>query len=409
MTVLAVVSLVAAASGRRAERSMVPSQKAAVDAWAELVTDPEPRGPGTAAIVEIDGRRFVVDVFGGRGRRLRALLAGDRVRLAGRIGPLPVERARRLAYRHVVGRLDIEVIGDRAPQRPAARAANRLRALLADGAVSMPPVERSLFAGLVIGDDRDEPAELVDAFRRSGLSHLTAVSGQNIGFLLIAAAPLLRRLRPVARWAATLGLIGWFALLTRFEPSIMRAGAMAVLSATTFWRGWRASPLRLLSLAVAALTIYDPLLVTSVGWWLSVGATAGIAVLAPRLADRIAGPRWIAEPIAVSLAAQVGVLPAELLVFGRVPLVGLPANLLAGPPAGFVMIWGIPAALASALVPAIGAVLQWPCLIATRWVIAVARLASAADPDWPPWVSGLVQVLLIIFVCYLPRRRIERQ
>ena len=78
---------------------------------------------------------------------------------------------------------------------------------------------------------------MVDAFRASGLSHLTAVSGENVAFVLAAASPLLRRLRPWWRWAATLGLIGWFMTLTRFEPSVLRAGVMAMLASSAFVLG----------------------------------------------------------------------------------------------------------------------------------------------------------------------------
>jgi competence protein ComEC len=264
-----------------------------------------------------------------------------------------------------------------------------------------------LFLGLVIGDDRAEPADLVADFRRTGLSHLTAVSGQNIGFLLIAFRPLLTRLRPRWRWIATVGLIGWFALLTRFEPSVLRAGVMAVLAATVFWRGWQASPLRLLAITVIGLTLIDPLISRSIGWWLSAGATAGIALLARPLAERLPGPRWLAEPTAASLAAQIGVMPVGLLVFHRLPLLGLVANLLAGAPAGFVMVWGIPAALVGGALPWLAPLIQFPSLITTRWVLVVARVMAAAEPDTPIWVAGIGHLLLVA-VPFVRRARATR-
>ena len=63
------------------------------------------------------------------------------------------------------------------------------------GAAPLDPRARSLFTGLVIGDDREQPADLADAFRGAGLTHLLAVSGQNVAFALALAGPLLRRLR----------------------------------------------------------------------------------------------------------------------------------------------------------------------------------------------------------------------
>ena len=73
------------------------------------------------------------------------------------------------------------------------------------GTSSLPPTDAALARGLIIGDDRDQPPAMIDRFRRSGLSHLTAVSGQNVALVLAAAGPLLRRARPGVRLAATLG------------------------------------------------------------------------------------------------------------------------------------------------------------------------------------------------------------
>ena len=91
---------------------------------------------------------------------------------------------------------------------------------------ALPICRRALLAGLVLGDDRDQPAVLRDAFSAVGLTHLLAVSGQNVAFVLAAAGPLLRRLRLGPRLAAVLVLLAFFALVTRFEPSVLRAAVM---------------------------------------------------------------------------------------------------------------------------------------------------------------------------------------
>ena len=62
---------------------------------------------------------------------------------------------------------------------------------------------RSL-AGFLLGDTRGIPADVIDDYRDSGLSHLLAVSGANVAFVLVVFAPLLRRLSLVRRTAAAL-------------------------------------------------------------------------------------------------------------------------------------------------------------------------------------------------------------
>ncbi len=403
--IIVLVVLIGGAAVVRADSAWAGAEPRAVGAfegWATVVGDPQPYPSSTRVVLTVDGERFEHWVRG-RARRIRVAewQAGDRVLVRGERSPLDAERAGRVAWQHVVGEIEIDWVADVADGGPMARASNRVRDVIERGASILPADDAALFRGLVIGDDRDQPQEMIDRFRASGLSHLTAVSGQNVAFVLAAAAPLLRRLRPGLRWAATVGLIGWFVALTRFEPSIMRAGAMAVLSATAFVLGRERAPARLLAVAVTGLLLVDPLLVGSVGFWLSVGATGGVTVVGPWLAARLrlAGP--LALPLGVTLGAQVGVAVPALMVFGRMPLVGVPANLLAVPVAGAVMLYGLPASLLAGAVPPLAPVLMFPCRLGVRWVDLVSRLGERVEPGgdatWAGWavVLGAVGLLAV--------------
>ncbi|HEY4333702.1 MAG TPA: ComEC/Rec2 family competence protein, partial [Ilumatobacteraceae bacterium] len=321
-------------------RDVVPRHIGPYAGTACLVGDPQPIDGAVTAVFELDHERFEVWTGGAIGQRLDDHLSGECVWISGTRRALHGTSAHRAALRHVVGGLDIEAYGDWSQGSTIDRASNRVRRTFAAGSAQLRAPDDALFAGLVIGDDRNEPAAMVDQFRASGLSHLTAVSGQNVAFVLAAAAPLLKRLRSWLRWAGTLAVIAWFAALTRFEPSVLRASVMAAIAATGFVLGREKPPARVLLLAVGGLVLIDPFLVWSVGFWLSVGATAGVALLATPLAGYVPGPRWLAEPAAVSLAAQAGIAPISLLVFGTMPIVAVPANLLAVPVAGFVMLYG---------------------------------------------------------------------
>src|SRR5262245_26855328 len=163
-------------------------------------------------------------------------------------------------------------------------------------------------------------------------------------------------------------------MLTRFEPSILRAGAMAALSATAFVLGRERHPARLLCIAVIALLLIDPLLARSVGFWLSTGATAGVTTVGPWLANRLRVLELLAAPVAITLGAQAGVLVPAMIVFGHVPLVSVPANVLAGPVAGSVMLYGLPAGLLTGIVPSMAPVMMLPCQLGVRWIDVVAAL-----------------------------------
>ncbi len=375
----------------------VPRHIGASSGWATVVGDPAPFGRGLRVTIEVDGERFDAWVYGSPRRRLVDRQAGELVFVQG-TRRLMTSNARRAQIRHVVGEFSIAVVGDWVDGSPLYRTSSRVRTSLRRVAEStVGGDDAALFTGLVIGDDAREPVDMVAAFRASGLSHLTAVSGENVAFVVAAASPLLRRLRPWWRWAATLGLIGWFMMLTRFEPSVLRAGVMAMLGSSSFVLGRQQSVVRLLACTVAVLVLVDPMLVWSVGFWLSTGATAGVCVAAPRLAEWLPGPRWLRVPMSVTLGAQAGVALPSWLVFHRLPLVSLPANLLAVPVAGFVMLFGIPAGLLSAVAPPLAPMLMAPCAMGTRWVATVAYLGAAAEPS-PRWstVGWLVVVLTVV-------------
>jgi len=406
---LAVLLVVLAMAGSiRSEQgwsSLAPDELGPYTGWVRVVDDPQSYPGATRVIFEVEGERFE---FWSRGRaqqqRVRTWRGGEWIATSGERTVLDTDRAGRVAWQHVVGAFDLEWASDVDAGGPIARASNRVRASIERAAERLPADDGALLRGLVIGDDRDQPREMIERFRASGLSHLTAVSGQNVSFILAAAGPVVRRLRPWARWAVTVGLIAWFVALTRYEPSIVRAGAMASLSATAFVLGRDRSPVRILAVAVTALVLIDPLLVWSVGFWLSVGATLGVSGIGPWIAARLArlaALRLFALPIGVTLGAQIGVVIPSVLVFGRLPLVSIPANLLAVPVAGLVMLYGMPAGLIAGWVPYIGGLLMFPARLGTRWVDTVAALGARFEPEppvqWFGWaLVGLVVVGLLM-------------
>lgn len=346
--------------------------------WTTVIGDPQPFPSATRVIVGIDGERFEWWIRGSAARRRVAEWdAGDRVLMSGERRHLSERRRARVAWQHVVGVIEVDYIADRSEGGMGSRASNRIRLLLDSGSRQLPADQAALFRGLVIGDDADEPTAMVERFRASGMSHLTAVSGQNVAFMLAAAGPLLRRCRPWWRWALTLGLVLWFVALTRFEPSIMRAGVMAAISATGFLLGRERAPLRTLAAAVIVLIAVDPLIVASIGFVLSVGATAGVIVFGPMLSRSLRRFGWMAEPLGITLGAQIGVAIPSLLVFGRLPIVSIPANLMAVPVAGGVMLYGLPAGLLAGAVPSVAPLAMAPCRVGVAWVDAVAAVAAA--------------------------------
>ncbi|HMJ77476.1 MAG TPA: ComEC/Rec2 family competence protein [Iamia sp.] len=386
-------ALAASALGARAEAGLAPPDRASIDAEVTLVSDPETRFGRVEAIARLDGRLVLLEADGAAADVVAVRLAGERVRVAGRLGPAPAD-APWLRVRHVSGTVAVARAEPGAAAAPPWRIANRLRRLLAAGAAHLGDERRSLYLGLVLGDDRDQPPTLVDDFRGSGLSHLLAVSGQNVAFVLALAAPLLQRLSIGWRVVGVAVLLALFVVLTRGEPSVLRAVAMAGGAAVAAARGRPTPGIQLLGLAVAGCLLVDPLLVGSTGFHLSVAATLGILVLGPRLVEVLPGPPAVVLPVAVSASAQLGVAPLVVASFDGVPVSGLAANVLAAPAAALVMTWGLPAGLVAGLAQTpVDAVLHLPTRLALDWLAGVARGAASAPLGQLGWAEvGVVSV-----------------
>ena len=396
---IAVVALLVVVRSDAVHDGLLADQLGPFAGWASVAAEPNPGLDATRVILQVEGERYELWVRG-RASRLRvdAWQHGDRVWVEGTRRPLDPKRAGRVAWQHVVGALDADVLGDRVDGRRFDVASNRVRALISAGTSSLGFDDAALARGLIIGDDSDQPDEMTARFRLSGLSHLTAVSGQNVALALAIIAPLLERTRPPIRLAATIAAIAWFVVLTRAEPSVLRAGMMAALAAIAFALGREREPPRLLAIAVVVLLIADPLLVRSVGFWLSVGATAGVTMIGPPLQRRLSPIGWLATPVAMSVAAQIGVLVPSVAVFGRFSVIGIVANLVAVPVAGLVMLYGLPASVVAGAVPAVRWIVMLPVGLGTRWVDGVATVAAAIERR-PPWNVAVVAAVLATLAC----------
>jgi competence protein ComEC len=370
------VALAAAGLGDRALAGLDPAGVDRLEGWVVLVDDPvRLDGGGVRVVVATGGRRLEAVAYGAAAARLEPRLAGERVQLDGSTSPLGPGRDW-LVVRRVVSRLAVDEVRSWEAGTNVSRVANGLRRTLERGAAHLPDRTRSLLLGVVLGDDRAQPAEVADDFRASGLTHLQAVSGQNVAFVLVLLGPLLSRLRWSLRLPVTLAAVAFFCLLVRFEPSVVRAAAMTGVAATASALGRPTAGIRVLGLAVTGLVLVDPLLARSVGFGLSASASAGILLLGPRLRAVLPGPATVRELLAVTLAAQAGALPLLLATFGSVPVATVPANLLAVPAAGPLMVWGLGAGLVAGAGAAHG--LGW---------VAVALHGPTAALAW--WLSSV--------------------
>ncbi len=384
---LLLVFIFGAINSRHALSEFNDVQTGEYQGFATVMSDPRNIGAATRITIEIDSDRFVVYAYGRPAWRLAGAKVGEQIFVRGQRQAFERGDESRWIAQHIKGKFQIELVGEqRLVAAPLLRSAQRVRDLVSRGAQSFDFADQTLFTGLVIGDDTQQPESMIDAFRKSGLAHLVAVSGQNVSFILAALSPLLSRLKNRFRIFATIGVLVWFVVITRVEPSVVRAATMAGLAFLSVAAGRPTRTMRLIAVTVLVTVIVDPLLAWSVGFFMSVGATCGLCLGAAPLARIIRRPKWLAQLIGATVAAQLGVMPVVILIFGLPSATGIIANVLAVPIAGLVMLFGLPMALCAGLIVDLGLeklamILMWPIQVGVRWVWWVAEIFARLKFD----------------------------
>ncbi|MBI4252900.1 ComEC/Rec2 family competence protein [Candidatus Uhrbacteria bacterium] len=218
------------------------------------------------------------------------------------------------------------------------------------------PPASDLLGGLLLGVQQTFSATLKEDFRRSGVSHIVAVSGFNITIIIAALWSVFKR-TPLGKrrsfWLLGGGVV-LFVCLTGAAAATVRAAVMGLLVLFGESRGRLSQSGHALFIAAAAMVAWDPaLLLFNVGFQLSIAATAGLIGISPIIEPYVrALPSWAGlKDIGIqTLSAFIATTPIITGMFHTFSFVAIPANLLIVPlvpmtmAAGFV--WGVAATVA---------------------------------------------------------------
>ena len=298
---------------------------------------------------------------------------------------------------------------------------------------AMPAPESGLAQALLLGIRTELPAEVKDSFRTAGMSHLLAISGLHVGIVLALAlgigAATLGNGNPMVIFGAMLTV--WvYAVVSGLDPPVVRAAIMGSLALVQVLTGRGMRGLTALALAAGVMVCADPRLLTSLSFQLSFTAMAGVIVGLPLITlfsgavATLAGSsnawasRWLQygltlliASVVISTTTTLATVPLIAMHFGELPVMSVPATILAMP--------AMPIALvASAATAVAGVVAPWlaPALGVLGWapVAWIIRVAEAMPPVMAPadWVTPTVAVAwyggLTILTLLMSSRRARR-
>lgn len=143
--------------------------------------------------------------------------------------------------------------------------------------------EAALCVGILVGDREDISEEVEDDFQKSNLTHMLAVSGSHITYIINALAIMLSRTSKRFAKIFTIVFLVFFMALTGFTSSVVRASVMGMLVLIASFVHRKSDTFNNLGISSLIILLVNPYAITDVGFSLSFGGTIGIVLLASKV------------------------------------------------------------------------------------------------------------------------------
>ena len=283
---------------------------------------------------------------------------------------------------------------------------DRLRERLAHDLVpGLTGERRSLVLGFVLGEDEGLSDGLRQSFRRSGLYHLLAVSGQNVAFLVAGVLGLAWLCGIPRRLGEVLALttIAAYTLVVGWQPSVIRAAVAGGLASLAWLAARPRDRWYFLLLGALVLLVWNPRSAFDPGFQLSFAAVIAIFVLVKpleRLLEKTPLPAYLRPAIAVSAGCTLMTTPIMFFQFGQVPVYGVLANVAVEPVVPFVLFLGMACVLIAPLAPPAAQALAFLNGLLAAYIAFCARLVGAL-PGAQVNRAQLLKLCLVAFFLVL--------
>lgn len=244
----------------------------------------------------------------------------------------------------ILGYQDSDILVEKTDEIPMKHFPMMLRRRLSVTIDRCFPSDTAFFAkALLLGDRTDVDYESNTTFKVSGISHIIAVSGLHISILFSLVVLLCGRRRLLTTLIGVPVLL-LFAAVVGFTPSVTRACIMQILMLLALLFNREYDPPTALSFAALVMLVFNPMVITSASFQMSVGCMAGIFLFSKRITDWINGfsiwrewkgkklrvrfRNWISTGVGITVSAMFFTTPLVAYYFGTVSLIGIITNLL---------------------------------------------------------------------------------
>ena len=209
----------------------------------------------------------------------------------------------------------------------------------------LPDETGNLLLAILVGDKKDLSEQIQINFKNSNLSHMLAVSGAHVSYIIVGLTYITQNSimgKRKGRVFCIFFLIIFMAI-TNFTPSVTRACIMAILTLVSEILYKKADIYTNISISALIILLYNPYSLLDLGFQLSFGGTIGIVIFMRFIKKKQEEPKllnYIKQMALVSICANIIIIPIIMNNFNTVSLTFLVSNILASPILAIIVIVG---------------------------------------------------------------------
>lgn len=244
----------------------------------------------------------------------------------------------------------------------------------------LPKDAKELVVGMMIGDKEDLDANITENFKNSNLTHMLAVSGAHISYVILGLNLMLKKTSNRFRKIFIIFFLIFFVGVTDFTPSVQRASIMAILLLISTMLYKSQDTYTSIAFSGLVILIINPYSFFDIGFQLSFGGTIGIVLMYNNLMKRFKQKRklkgYIVSSICVSVCANLIIIPIMAFNFNTVSLTFWISNLFAGPFLGVIIILGFCMYLISFVIFPVAKIISIPLKYLIYILLVIVKYCS---------------------------------
>lgn len=244
----------------------------------------------------------------------------------------------------------------------------------------LPKDYAGIINGMLNGDTKNVSKEILNDFKNSGITHLLAVSGSNVAYIIIIISLCSNKIfgKYLSHYIIIISII-IFIFVSGASASVARAGIMAILNIGAIIFSRKSDTLNNIFFSAVILLIINPLIVYDVGFILSFFGTLGIVLLSKKIIlkiEKVIKIKFISETSGVTFSAQIVLLPIMAYYFNTLSIISIITNLLVVPISGFLTILGFIAVIISNINFSLGKIVSYAIYTLISFMLKVASFFS---------------------------------